>query len=182
MNGSLIALIFALGFLRAEEAGGKDAPVKKLPPAERKRKFEAMRKELEAFRPAADAPQDEVLTYLEQVISTCGKFARENPQTAEGFEAASSAALQLAAKQHPKSIELAQLALDVAPQAGVERKQVAICWVLVASGKMQKGDAAAAREALEKMKDMDEEIYTQAMKQFLIIQSEQNAKAPAPEK
>jgi len=157
----------------AAEAPDSTQPVKKLSSDERKRRFEALKKELEAFKPAQDAERDEVLVYLQQVLDASTKFAKENPKTAEGFEAASSGAMQLAARSHPKSCELAQLALDVKPAAGVEVKQIAICWLLVANGNIVKGDFKAARASLENMKDLSPELYALAIKQV----DEQEAKA-----
>ena len=171
MKQALLISAFALALSAlnpcfAGEPVNPNEPVKKLPPEERKRRFEALKKELEAFRPAQDAERDEVLVYLQQVITASSKFARENPGTAEGFEAASSGARQLAERSHPKSGELAQLALDVAPPAGVEQRQVAICWLLVANGCIVKGDFAAARTALDKMKDISPELHALALKQL----------------
>ncbi len=163
---SLIPLISPTLTCRAEETPTSNPAFKKLTPDERKRRFEALKKELEAFKPAQDAERDEVLVYLQQVIDASSKFAKENPKTAEGFEAASSGAMQLASRSHPKSCELAKLALDVAPSAGVEVRQIAICWLLVANGEMVKGDLAAARTALDKMRDLAPELYALAAKQM----------------
>ena len=173
MKYALVLFVFSLTLLflsaancRAEETVVANPPVKKTTPDERKRRFEALKKELEAFKPAPEAERDEVFVYLQQVIDASSKFAKENPKTAEGFEAASSGAMQLASRSHPKSCELAKLALDVAPAAGVEVRQIAICWLLVANGEMVKGDFVAARTSLEKMKDIAPELYALATKQM----------------
>ena len=156
----------------AAETPDGTAVAKKVTPEERRRRFEALKKELEAFRPAQDAERDEVLVYLQQVINASTKFAKENPKTPEGFEAASSGAMQLAARAHPKSSELAQIALDAAPSGGVDVRQVAICWLLVASGSMVKGDFAGARVMVEKIKTTAPDLYALAVKQI----DEQEAK------
>src|SRR5437762_8201670 len=142
MKQALVLFALALSFAAflpapssAAESPDASQPVKKLPPDERKRRFEALKKELEAFKPAGDAEREEVLGYLQQVMNASAKFAKENPRTAEGFEAACSGALQLASRSHPKSGELAQIALDIAPQGGVDMRQMAICWLLVGNGK-----------------------------------------------
>ncbi|HLX59675.1 MAG TPA: hypothetical protein VKX17_00195 [Planctomycetota bacterium] len=151
-----------------------DAP-KKLAPDERKRRFEALKKELEAFKPGPDAEREETLGYLEQVLNSSTKFAKENPQTPEGFEAAASGALLLAGKGHPKSGDLAQLALDVAPTAGIDLRQIAVCWLLVGNSKASAGDFAAARAAIDKMKDLAPELHASAIKQ--LDEFEKRAKA-----
>ena len=172
MKYALVLCLFSAATLlshtaRSLAAETPDATaVKKVTPEERRRRFEALKKELEAFRPAQDAERDEVLVYLQQVLDASTKFAKENPKTAEGFEAASSGAMQLAARSHPKSAELAQIALDAAPSAGVEVRQVAVCWLLVASGSMVKGDFAAARATVEKIKNTAPDLYALAIKQI----------------
>ena len=163
---SAVALTLTLSAAIRCSAEESTTPIKKLAPDERKRRFEALKKELEAFRPAQDAERDEVLVYIQQVISATTKFAKENKGTAEGFEAASFGARQLAERSHKQSCELAQLALDVAPAAGVEQRQVAVCWLLVANGHIVKSDFAAARTALDKMKDIAPDLYALALKQL----------------
>lgn len=171
----LALLISILALLPAGCSFAGEEPIKKLAPDERKRRYEQLKKELEAFKPAADAEREEVLGYLQQVLTASSKFAKENPQTAEGFEAASSGALQLASRSHPKSGELAQLALDVAPQAGVDVRQVAICWLLVGNSKAVGGDFAAARVAIDKMKDLAPELHKTAIKQLEDVEAKAKA-------
>ncbi len=167
----LALLISALALLAiphsfAEESAEKERAAKKLAAEERKRNFDSLKKELEAFKPAADAERDEMLVYLQQVFDASSKFAKANPQTAEAFEAASSGARQMAGQSHPKSGELAQIALDVAPLTGVDPRQVAVCWLLVANGKAAKNEFADARTALDKMKDIAPDLHALAMKQL----------------
>lgn len=183
MKSALVMLAFILALQPlassyAAESAETAQPGKKLTAEERKRRFEALKKELEAFKPAPEAERDEVLVYLQQVITASTKFAKENPQTPEGFEAASSGAIQLAGRSHPKSCELAQLALDIAPSAGIEVRQIAICWLLVANGNIVKGDLPAAHTALDKMKDMAPDLYALALKQI----ESQEAKSKEPKK
>lgn len=168
----LLLAAYCATFAFAEEV----APSKKLSPEERKRKFEALKKELEAFRPAADAAEDEQAAYFQQVISLSQKFAKENPQSAEGFEAAFTAAVQLAQKQHAQTGELAQTAIDAAPTAGVDKRQLATCWVLIAFGKLLKNEVAAGREALEKVKPLDEDLYERARQQLEQFEAQKKKK------
>jgi hypothetical protein len=180
MKLALLIAVLALGTgcaISGEEPD-KTPPVKKLPPDERKRRFEALKKELEAFKPAADAEREEVLGYLQQVLNSSAKFAKENPRTAEGFEAACSGALQLASRSHPKSAELAQVALDIVPEGGVDMRQIAICWLLVGNGKAVNGDFAGAHAAIDKMKPLAPDLHTAAVKQL----DEVEAKAKAAKK
>lgn len=143
-----------------------ETPVVKATPDERRRKYEALKKELEAFKPAPDAGDEELLAYFQQMISLSTNFAKKNPQTAEGFEAAFNAAIQLAAKQNAGTGDMAQVAVDAAPQAGVDQRQMATCWVLVAYGKLLKNDAAGASVALEKVKPLDPDLYERAKQQL----------------
>ncbi|MCY3020922.1 MAG: TlpA disulfide reductase family protein [Planctomycetota bacterium] len=127
----------------------------------RKREYASLQKELEASRPGQDSPPEEILAYLELAIEKYGKFARDNPQTAEGFEAASTVAVLLAQTRHPQALQFAELATATAPAAGVDLKRVAACWVLVVLGRVQKEDIAGARVALKKIELLDKDAYAQ---------------------
>lgn len=159
------ALQSAAPLVLCAEAAAEPLPVKTTPD-ERRRKYEALKKELEAFKPAPDAGDDEQLAYFQQLVSLSANFAKKNPQSAEGFEAAFNAAVQLAAKQHAGTGDMAQVAVDVAPLAGVDQRQLATCWVLVAYGKLLKNDSAGAGAALEKVKPLDPDLYERAKQQL----------------
>lgn len=160
------ALVLVLAPLaHGGEAASKDGPAK-LDPEARHNEYAALQKEMEAARPANDATQEEVLAYVELASEKYGKFARENPQTAEGFEAASSLAMLLAQSGHKDALKHAELALATAPKAGVDVKRVAVCWALLATGRLQKEDAAGAREALKHIEPLDKQMYTQLAAQL----------------
>lgn len=167
-----LALVSVFLILPSRATSGEEPAAKKPTPDERKRKFEALKKELEALKPAPGAEIDELLTYLQTAITMSTKFAKENPQTAEGFEAAFNAAVQLANSNHAKTGELAQAAIDAAPAAGVDQRQLATCWVLVAYGKLIKNDFEGGRAALEKMKPMDAELYERAKAQVDTLEAQ----------
>jgi len=168
--------IALLALLVGMIAGAEEAPVKKPTPEERKQSFERLKQHLDVVRPAADAEPDEKLVYLQTTIELSTKFAKENPQTAEGFEAAFNAALQLANSQHPKTGEVAQAAIDAAPKAGVDQRQLATCWVLVAFGRLIKNELEAGRAALEKVKPLDPDLYERAKKQIEAYDSPKKGK------
>jgi thiol-disulfide isomerase/thioredoxin len=132
----------------------------------RKREYASIQKELEAARPATDPTREEVMAYIELAMEKFGKFSKDNPKTAEGFEAGSTLASLLAQVRHQDALKFAELAANSAPDAGVDVKRVAMCWALVADGKLQKSDAAGAEAALEKVKPLDPQIYEQLIKQF----------------
>jgi peroxiredoxin len=156
-------IVLALGALRAADA---EPDAKKLTPEARRREFAALQKELEASRPAEDSPQAEVQAYVELAMEKYGKFARENPKTPEGFEAAADLAVVLWQTRNAKALEYAELAVNAAPPAGVHVKRVAQCWALVFDGRVQKEDVAGAKDALAKVKEYDEEMYNQLAPQF----------------
>lgn len=139
---------------------------KPLAPEARKREYESIQKELEALRPEEQPTREQIMTYLEAAMEKLGKFAKENPQTAEGFEAAANVSALLVQTRHPKALQYAEMATSVAPAAGVDVKRVGMCWAMVADGRLQKGDAKGSREALEKIKTLDETMYAQLSKQF----------------
>ena len=58
---------------------------------------------------------------------------------------------------------MAQLALDVAPAAGVDVRQIGFCWLLVANGCVVKNDFPGAYAAMEKMKELAPDLYERAM-------------------
>src|ERR1035437_4672160 len=82
-------------------------------PEARKQAFQALQKELEPLRPGDGASKAEIMAYLELAMESYGKFARENPKTSEGFEAASLIALLLIRANHPHAEEFEQLAVDI---------------------------------------------------------------------
>jgi peroxiredoxin len=160
----VLALLFATLSGAGEVAPkGGDAP---LSPEARKNEYAALQKEMEAARPAPDATQEETLAYVELAIDKYAKFARGNPQTAEGFEAASSLAMLLSHTRHKDALQYCELALATAPKAGVDMKRVALCWAMMADGRLQKGDAAGAREALKNIEPLDKQMYQQLAGQF----------------
>lgn len=144
-------------------------------PEARKREYASLQQELEAARPAGDPTREEVMAYVELVTEKFGKFAKDNPRTAEGFEAASTLATLLSQIHHPEALKYAEAAASTAPAAGVDVKRVALCWAMVADGRMQKSDAAGAQEALEKIKALDAQIYEQLSKQLKQAQEQMAA-------
>jgi len=139
---------------------------KPLAPDARKREYESLQKDLEALQPGEKPSREQIMTYIEAAMDKMGKFAKENPQTPEGFEAAANTASLLFQAQHPKSLEFALLATSVAPTAGVDVKNVGMCWAMVAQGRLNNGDTKGSKEALEKIKPLNAEMYEQISKQF----------------
>jgi len=135
-------------------------------PEARKREYASIQKELEAARPEANPTQDEVMMYLELTMEKYGKFAKDNPKTPEGFEAASTVSAVLSEIHHPKAFEFAELAATVAPLAGVDMERVAMCWGISAEGRLRKGDVDGARAAIEKIKPLNKGMYEQITAQF----------------
>jgi len=161
---ALLTLLLTL-LSRGGEGASKDGPAR-LSPEARKNEYAALQKEMEAARPAPDASQEEGLAYIELAIDKYGRFARNNPQTAEGFEAASTLAMLLYQTHHKEALQYCEVALAAAPKAGVDMKRVALCWTMMADGRLQKGDPAGAREALKNIEPLDKQMYQQLTAQF----------------
>ena len=147
----------------------------------RKTRFESLQKELEASRPDVSPTREQVMAYLELAMDSYGTFARDNPQTAEGFEAASSVAAMLSQTRHPQAQQYAELAGNSAPTAGVDVKRVAVCWAMVADARLQQQDSTGARAALEKIKALDQEMYKQFSEQLNAAERQMAAKLQASE-
>lgn len=163
-----LAVITALsaGLLRAA-----DAPVAESPEV-RKREFASLQQGMEAARPAQDASNEDVVAYLELAMDSYRKFTKRFPRTAEGFEAASWMANVLTKMQHPQAQEFAELAVDTAPEAGVDVKQVSLSWALVAQLRLQKDDVEGAKAAVEKIKPLSKEIYDTVSTKFVELQKQ----------
>jgi len=159
-------LLTPLAMLFVAAAWAGEEPPKALSPEARKNEYAALQKELEASRPIQGATREEALAYVELAVDKYAKFARDNPQSAEGFEAALTLATLLSQIGHKDALKSAELAIAAAPKAGVDVKRIALCWAMVAFGRLQKEDAAGAREALGKIKPLDAEIYKQLVGQF----------------
>jgi peroxiredoxin len=129
----------------------------------RTREFESLQKELEVLRPDDKPSREQVMAFLEAMMEKMGKFAKANPQTPEGFEAAANTAAMLFQVKHPKFVEFAELAVKTAPAAGVEVKNVGMCWAMVAQGRLNNNDSKGAAEAIEKIKPLNPELHTQML-------------------
>ena len=160
-----VLVLWLMSLAHGGEAAPKDSSAAASPEA-RQKEYAALQKEMEAARPGPDAAKEELLAYVELAIDKYGKLARENPRTAEGFEAASSLAMLLSQTHHKDALEYAELALATAPRAGVDMKRVALCWAMVADGRLQKEDAAGARQALKNIEPLDKQMYAQLAGQF----------------
>jgi peroxiredoxin len=125
----------------------------------RKREYASLQKELEAARPGDEGSKEDMVAYLELAKDSYEKFAKKYPQTAEGFEAAAAIAGLLTQFHHVEALKYAELAVASAPTAGVDVKQVAICWVWVVQGRLEKGDTDGALAGLEKIKPLSNDIY-----------------------
>jgi|SRR5579862_9872090 len=125
----------------------------------RKRDYASLQKDLEAARPADDASKEELVAYLELSKDSYEKFAKAHPKTPEGFEAAASIAELLTRFHHPDALKYAELAADSAPAAGVEIQRVAVCWVWILQGRLDKQDTEGAVAALEKVKSLSKPLY-----------------------
>jgi peroxiredoxin len=132
----------------------------------RKRQFSSLQKELETARPESDVTEEQVMAYLELVKDGYGKFARENPRTAEGFEAASIAATMLSQARHPDALTFAELAVKNAPEAGIDKGRVALCWAMIADGRLQRQDMKGAQEAVKQIEPLNKEMYDQLSAQL----------------
>jgi peroxiredoxin len=142
--------VYALSAETPESSSGVEA---------RKREYASMQKDLEAAKPGDEASKEDLVAYLELAKDSYEKFAKAHPQTAEGFESAAAIAGLLAQFHHPEALRYAELAVNSAPTAGVDVKQVAVCWVWVVQGRLEKGDSEGALAGLEKIKPLNQEIY-----------------------
>ena len=152
--GALAALLTLTVAALAAEGGDASSGVEA-----RKREYASMQKDLEAAKPGDEASKEDLVAYLELAKDSYEKFAKAHPQTAEGFESAAAIAGLLAQFHHPEALRYAELAVNSAPTAGVDVKQVAICWVWVVQGRLEKGDSEGALAGLEKIKPLNGEIY-----------------------
>jgi peroxiredoxin len=180
MRSIIWIALLALGLaaqLRAEDGDGK-----KTSADDRKREYASIQKELEASRPEQGASREEVMAYIEIALEKYGKFSKDNPKTAEGFEAGTTLAMLLSQVRHPDATKYAELAASNAPTAGVDVKRVAVCWAMVADGRLQKGDGEGARKALEKIKEFDEQIYQKLNDQFKQAEEQLAAKKQAEDR
>ncbi|HYF51919.1 MAG TPA: hypothetical protein VEJ63_21100, partial [Planctomycetota bacterium] len=156
---AISAALCAPAFSADDKADSKPAEAET-----RKRQYETVQKELEASRPTEGASREEIITYLELAKDGYGKFAKDNPKTAEGFEAALRLADLLTQTRHPEALKYAELATEAAPTAGIDMKRVAMSHGLVAVNKLGTEDLEGARAAIEKIKDIDAETYEQYSK------------------
>jgi peroxiredoxin len=170
-----ILMLCGAFLLRAEDS----TEGKKGSADERKREYASIQKELEASRPEQGSSREEVMAYIEIALEKYGKFSKDNPKTAEGFEAGTTLAMLLSQVRHADATKYAELAAVNAPAAGVDVKRVAVCWAMVADGRLQKGDSAGARTALEKIKEFDEQIYQKLSEQFKQTEEQLGAKKKA---
>ena len=125
----------------------------------RKREYASLQKDLEVSKPGDDSSKEDLIAYLELAKDRYENFAKKYPQTAEGFESAAAIAGLLTQFHHVDSLKYAELAVASAPSAGVDVKQVAICWVWVVQGRLEKGDSEGALAGLEKIKPLSKDIY-----------------------
>ena len=125
----------------------------------RKREYASLQKDLEVSKPGDDSSKEDLIAYLELAKDRYENFAKKYPQTAEGFEAAAAIAALLTQFHHVDALKYAELAVASAPTAGVDVKQVAICWVWVVQGRLEKGDTEGALAGLEKIKPLSKDIY-----------------------
>jgi peroxiredoxin len=156
---AIIFLSWACAWGGEAEVDAAAAPTPMQKAEARKREYAALRKEVEATRPAPGASNEEIGAYLEQALDSYGRFARENTKTVEGFEAASYLAGLLNSVHHPQSLKYALLAVDTAPPVGVDLQRVATCWALAAEAYLNKGDTENAKVAVEKIKALDKPMY-----------------------
>lgn len=179
----LVMSLFVLAACSAEDKKPEEAKARD--PETRKREYESVQKELEAARPMQGATNEEVMTYLELAKENYGKFARSNPRTAEGFEAASLLAELLTQTHDPEALTYSELAVTTAPKAGVDVKRVAMCWALVADGRLQKQpqpDVAGAKAAIESIQELDKNLYDQFSLQLNAVLKQMDAQREASEK
>jgi peroxiredoxin len=151
-NTIVLTAIFVAPAILAVDAGAHSVEV-------RKREYASLQKDLEAARPADDASKEEMVAYLELSKDSYEKFAKAHPKTPEGFEAAASIAGLLTQYRHPEALKFSELAADSAPAAGVEIQRVALCWVWIVQGRLEKLDADGAMAALEKVKSLSKPLY-----------------------
>ena len=150
------ALILVLAFIAPAILAG-DAAADSV--ETRKREYASLQKDLEAARPADDASKEELVAYLELSKDSYEKFAKAHPKTPEGFEAAASIAELLTRFHHPEALKYSELAAESAPAAGVELQRVALCWVWIVYGRLEKQDTEGAMTALEKVKSLSKPMY-----------------------
>jgi peroxiredoxin len=150
--------------------------------AERLREFETMRQELAAMTPARGAEPQEVLTYVEVARERLGEFSAKHKQTAPGFEAAALLANLMMQVHHPEALKYAEAAAEAAPKAGVDVRRIASCWQMVAEGRIQARDLEGAKAALNRIKDLDEEIFKALQEQFEKIEPLVKAQIAAAER
>ena len=151
---------------------------------ERRREYESIQKDMEIAQPDNQATNEQKKAYIELAIEKFGKFARDNPKTVEAFEGSFMLASLLLQTHHPDAIAYVELAAKSAPEAGVDVKRVVACWVTLATYRLESGDGAGAREALEKIKPLDKDIYDQVHAQAAALleaaEQLQRGKKPFP--
>ena len=149
---------------------------------ERRREFASIQKELEVLQPAPNEQptREQALAYLELSMEKLGKFARGNPKTPEGFDAAFKIAGLLVQANHPEALNFVELAATCAPSAGVDIKRVVACWAMITNSRMEKHDITGAREALEHIKPLDDEIHRQLAEHLESAERLQPGKEPFP--
>lgn len=128
--------------------------------------FGALQKKLEDAQPDEGATAKEKQDYLEKMKAGYGDFARKHPKTPEGFSAALTMASLLNRIHDTDTVKFALLAIESAPQKGIDPKSVATCWCWVATARLEGRDEAGAREAVEKIKAIDADLYEQVSAQL----------------
>ncbi len=123
------------------------------------KEFADLQQKIQDLQPNDDAPENDKLAFIEKMKSGYGDFAKLHPKTPEGYSAALTLASLLNRMHDKDTAKFAELAGNTAPAKGVDPKSVALCWVWVATARLEEKDDKAARAAVEKIKPLDSEIY-----------------------
>jgi len=177
-----VLAVLAMAGVYAADPAPETPPVNAADKADaRQRQFATLQKDLEAAKPDENATEEQINTFLELCMDGLGKFAKEHSKTAEGFEAATMIAGLLGQLEHPRAQEFALLATEAAPATGVDVKRVAMAWALVVKARVQDADIVGAKKALENIKPLDNEYFTQISAQLEQIVPELDALKAAKE-
>jgi thiol-disulfide isomerase/thioredoxin len=128
--------------------------------------FSALQKKLEDEQPDEGAPDKDKIAFVEKLKSGYGDFALKHPKTPQGFNAALTIASLLNRIHDADLAKYAEMAANCAPEKGIDPKSVCACWCWVGQARLEAKDEKSAREAVEKIKAIDADVYDKVSVQF----------------
>lgn len=123
------------------------------------KEFADLQQKIQDIQPSDEAPDKDKLAFIEKMKTSYGDFAQKHPKTPEGYSAALTLASLLNRMHDKDTAKFAELAGNTAPERGVDPHSVALCWVWVATAKLENLDDKGARAAVEKIKPLDADMY-----------------------